>query len=90
MADGAPDAATGKPHRCKRSLSRTVGGRQREGGHMSADEGDGDDDDEVIITVPVDQQAGVWANWAAVNESDHAFGEPPPNRDPTRTNAAKP
>ena len=39
---------------------------------MSADEDDGDDD-EVIITVPADMQAGVWANWAAINESDHEF-----------------
>jgi hypothetical protein len=38
------------------------------------------DDEEVIITVPVEMQAGVWANWARVNEGDHAFGEPPPNR----------
>ena len=30
---------------------------------------------EVIITVPADMQAGVWANWAAINESDHAFRE---------------
>ena len=33
----------------------------------------GDEDDEVIITVPADMQAGVWANWAAINESDHEF-----------------
>jgi hypothetical protein len=39
-------------------------------------EGNGDDD-EVIITVPVEMQAGVWANWARVNEGDHAFPEPP-------------
>ena len=37
-------------------------------------EGNGDDD-EVIITVPADMQAGVWANWAAINESDHEFRE---------------
>jgi hypothetical protein len=29
--------------------------------------------DEVIITVPADMQAGVWANWGAINESDHEF-----------------
>jgi hypothetical protein len=34
-----------------------------------------DADDEVIITVPVEMQAGVWANWARVNEGDHAFRE---------------
>ncbi len=28
-------------------------------------------DDEVVITVPSAHQAGVWANWAAVNDSDH-------------------
>jgi hypothetical protein len=39
---------------------------------MSGDEGTGDDDD-VIITVPVEMQAGVWANWARVNEGDHEF-----------------
>ena len=43
------------------------------------DDGDGDGepvpDDEVIITVPADMQAGVWANWAAINESDNAFRE---------------
>ena len=32
-------------------------------------------DDEVIITVPADMQAGVWANWAAINESDNAFDQ---------------
>ena len=32
-------------------------------------------DDEVIITVPADMQAGVRANWAVVQESDHAFVE---------------
>jgi hypothetical protein len=35
--------------------------------------GDHIPDDEVIITVPADMQAGVWANWAAINESDNAF-----------------
>ena len=38
--------------------------------------GDADDhipDDDVVITVPADQQAGVWSNWAAINESDHEF-----------------
>jgi hypothetical protein len=25
--------------------------------------------------VPADMQAGVWANWGAINESDHAFLE---------------
>jgi hypothetical protein len=35
-------------------------------------------DDEVIITVPADQQAGVWANWAAINESDNAFVQSSP------------
>ena len=30
---------------------------------------------EVIITVPADMQAGVWANWAAISESDNAFRE---------------
>ena len=39
---------------------------------MSANEEDGDDD-EVIITVPADMQAGVWANWGVINESDHEF-----------------
>ena len=43
------------------------------------DDGDGDGepvpDDEVIITVPADMQAGVWANWAAINESDNALRE---------------
>jgi hypothetical protein len=34
-----------------------------------------DSDDEIIITVPADMQAGVWANWGAINESDHAFLE---------------
>ena len=29
----------------------------------------------MIITVPVDLQARVWANWAVVQESDHAFRE---------------
>jgi hypothetical protein len=51
---------------------RTVCHRQRERDTMSADE-EGGDDDEVIITVPADQQAGVWANWARVNEGDHEF-----------------
>ena len=32
-------------------------------------------DDDVVITVPADQQAGVWSNWAAINESDNAFSE---------------
>ena len=32
-----------------------------------------DTEDEVFITVPADMQAGVWANWARVNESDHEF-----------------
>ena len=27
----------------------------------------------MMITVPADQQAGVWSNWAAINESDHEF-----------------
>ena len=35
--------------------------------------GDRIPDDEVIITVPADMQAGVWANWGAINESDHEF-----------------
>ena len=39
---------------------------------MRGDEGN-EDDDEVIITVPVEMQAGVWANWARVNEGDHEF-----------------
>ncbi|MEL7210507.1 MAG: DUF3467 domain-containing protein [Actinomycetota bacterium] len=30
-------------------------------------------DDEVIITVPADMHAGVWANWAVINDSDHEF-----------------
>lgn len=30
-------------------------------------------DEEVIINVPADMQAGVWANWAVINESDHEF-----------------
>ena len=34
---------------------------------------DPDPDDEVIITVPADMQAGVWANWGVINESDHEF-----------------
>ena len=34
---------------------------------------DPDPDDEVIITVPAEMQAGVWANWARVNEGDHEF-----------------
>ena len=38
-------------------------------------EDSGDPEDEVIITVPVEMQAGVWANWARVNEGDHAFPE---------------
>jgi hypothetical protein len=37
------------------------------------DTGGLDDEDEVIITVPVEMQAGVWANWAVVNESEHEF-----------------
>jgi hypothetical protein len=37
-------------------------------------------DDEVIITVPADMQAGVWANWGAINESDNAFRESLPYR----------
>ena len=41
---------------------------------MSDDYDDHLPEDEVVITVPADQQAGVWANWAAVNESDHTFG----------------
>ena len=32
-----------------------------------------DDPDELIITVPAAHQAGVWANWASVSESDHEF-----------------
>jgi hypothetical protein len=28
---------------------------------------------EVIINVPADMQAGVWANWGVVQESDHEF-----------------
>ena len=36
-------------------------------------------DDDVVITVPADQQAGVWSNWAAINESDNAFSESRPN-----------
>jgi hypothetical protein len=51
---------------------RTVAHRQHEGNTMSADEEDGDDD-KVIITVPADMQAGVWANWARINEGDNAF-----------------
>ena len=43
---------------------------------MSGQEGTGDDD-EVIIHVPAEMQAGVWANWAVVSESDHAFRESP-------------
>ena len=52
------------------------------------DDGDGDGepvpDDEVIITVPADMQAGVWANWAAINESDNAFRESRACSGPTR------
>ena len=33
---------------------------------------------EVIITVPADMQAGVWANWARINEGDNASDESPP------------
>ena len=34
----------------------------------------GEGDDEPIgITVPSGMQAGVWANWATLNESDHEF-----------------
>jgi hypothetical protein len=36
-------------------------------------------EDEVIITVPADIQAGVWANWGAINESGNAFRESRPN-----------
>ena len=36
-------------------------------------------DDDVVITVPADQQAGVWSNWAAINESDNTFRESRPN-----------
>jgi hypothetical protein len=32
-----------------------------------------DPDDEIIINVPPEHQAGVWANWAALSESDHEF-----------------
>ena len=46
---------------------------------MSEDEGHTDDDEEVIIHVPVEMQAGVWANWARISESDHSFGESPPS-----------
>jgi len=28
-------------------------------------------EDEVLIVVPQTHQAGVWANWASVNDSDH-------------------
>jgi hypothetical protein len=38
-----------------------------------------DSDAEVIITVPADMQAGVWANWGATDESDHEFRESPPD-----------
>ena len=62
---------------------RTVGNIQRDRGaaaqdvnsdrvrdtHMSPS----NEDEEVIITVPADMQAGVWANWAAINESDRGF-----------------
>ena len=41
---------------------------------MHGDE-NSDFDDEVIINVPADMQAGVWANWAAINEIDHATRE---------------
>ena len=34
-----------------------------------------DAEDEVIITVTADMQAGGWANWGVINESDHAFLE---------------
>ena len=36
-------------------------------------EGEPVPDDEVIITVPADMQAGVWANWGAISESDHSL-----------------
>jgi hypothetical protein len=60
---------------------------------MPGDEGNRDDD-EVIITVPADMHAGVWANWAVINESDHAFRESRGFRcypsGPTRTHLAPP
>jgi hypothetical protein len=37
-----------------------------------------DPEADVVITVPADQQAGVWANWAAINASDNAFVESRP------------
>ena len=49
---------------------------------MNDDDGTEGHDDEVIITVPADMQAGVWANSAAINESDHAFVRSPPNKGP--------
>ena len=37
------------------------------------DTGSLDDEEEVVIHVPVEMQAGVWANWARISESDHEF-----------------
>jgi hypothetical protein len=31
------------------------------------------DEPELVVTVPPAHQAGVWANWAAVTDSDHEF-----------------
>jgi Protein of unknown function (DUF3467) len=32
---------------------------------------EGQPDDEIMVVVPPAHQAGVWANWAAVDDSDH-------------------
>ena len=61
-------------------VGSTVATVTTNGGTMDdqSDDTGGLDDEEVVFHVPVEMQAGVWANWARISESDHAFGESAP------------